>query len=457
MRILALLALGALLAAPAVAGSTPSVVASIETVAGTGLQADSGDGGPATEAEISHPRGIAFLRDGSYVFAEPYANRVRRVAPDGTISTAAGTGAAGRGGDGGPAPAARLNFAHGVAALADGGFLIADMLNSEIRRVWPDGHITTVVGTGKAGFSGDGGPASAASIASPRGIATLPDGELLIADSGNSRVRRVWPDGRITTVAGTGVRADAGDGGPATAAAVNRPFSVAPLPDGGFLVAEAYGNTIRRIWPDGHIATVAGTGVAGFVGDGGPATAAELSAPHSVVALAGGGFLVADEANNRVRRVLPNGTIATVAGTGEAAFAGDGGPPELAALNGPKALALLPDGGGFLVGDALNNRIRRVTMDVRAPLILCPLPATLAAPTAKRPRLACTLAEPAALALTLRRNGRIVARASAAAAQGTTRIVLPKPLPPGSYALRLTGRTPDGRTAGLSATVRLTR
>ena len=158
---------------------------------------------------------------------------VRRVLPDGTISTAVGTGERGYGGDGGPATRALLDLVHGVAALPDGSFVVDDMGNNRIRRVWPDNTITTVVGTGENGFAGDGGPASAAAIALPRGVAARPNGELLIADTGNARVRRVSPAGVISTVAGTGEKGFSGDAGPATAARLNRPFAVAPLPGGG--------------------------------------------------------------------------------------------------------------------------------------------------------------------------------------------------------------------------------
>ncbi len=203
------------------------------TVAGSGVDGHSGDGGLATAADIDHPRGIAFLRDGSFLFAEPFANAVRRVSPDGTISTIGGTGEIGSSGDGGPATAAHLFLVHGVAELTDGSFILADAGTSRIRRVRA-GIITTVAGTGARGFSGDGGPAVAARIANPRGVAALPDGGFLILDTDNHRIRRVWPDGTITTVAGTGAPGFSGDSGPASRAQLQRPFGVAPTADGGF-------------------------------------------------------------------------------------------------------------------------------------------------------------------------------------------------------------------------------
>ena len=358
----------AVAAASSSTGSSAAVQAdgTIVTVAGTGSDGATGDGGSATAAAINHPRGITVLADRSFVFAQPFIPMVRRVLPDGTISTAVGTGERGYGGDGGPATRALLDLVHGVAALPDGSFVVDDMGNNRIRRVWPDNTITTVVGTGENGFAGDGGPASAAAIALPRGVAARPNGELLIADTGNKRVRRVSPAGVISTVAGTGEAGFSGDAGPATAARLNRPFAVAPLPGDAFLIADLDNNRIRRVAADGRITTVAGTGDARFSGDGGPAHAASLNLPHAVAALPDGGFLIADTYNHRVRRVDSNGTITTVAGTGTAGYSGDGGPAIRAELNLPKALAVLPDGSGFLVGDAGNNRVRlvRFTRDV---------------------------------------------------------------------------------------------
>ena len=314
----------------------------------------------ATASAIDHPRGLAIEGGGGFLLAEPFRNTVRRVSGDGRIFRVAGTGEKGDSGDGGPAVEARLDLVHGVALAADGGFFLADTGNNRIRRVWPDGTITTVAGTGVAGYSGDGGPATAARIEGPRGLAALPDGGLLIPDSSNHRIRRVWPDGTITTVAGTGVPGFAGDDGPVTAAQFDLPFGVAPLADGGFLVADAANHRIRRVWPDGTITTVAGTRVPGFAGDGGPAVSAALDSPHAVAALPDRGFLIADTVNHRIRRVWPDGTITTVAGTGVPGFSGDGIDPSITELNLPKALAVLTDASGFLVADAANNRVRLV-------------------------------------------------------------------------------------------------
>jgi Fibronectin type III domain/NHL repeat len=221
----------------------------------------------------------------------------------GTISTIAGSDPFGDfTGDGGPATAAALNDPSGVAVMPDGGYLIADAGNDRVRRVFPDGTINTVAGTGTYGFSGDGGPATAAALQAPIGVAVMPDGGFVIADAAAARVRRVSPTGIITTVAGTGTRGISGDGGPATAAQIYDPQGVAAMPDGGFLIADG-DYVVRRVSPTGIITTVAGTGVQGSSGDGGPATAAQLNVPNAVAVTADGGFLIADTGNAAIRLV----------------------------------------------------------------------------------------------------------------------------------------------------------
>ena len=429
----------------------------IVTVAGNGVGGSNGDGGPATAAEIDHPRGLAVFADGSFAFSEPFANTVRRVAKDGTITSIAGTGTAGDSGDGGPATSARLSGVHGVAAMPGGGFALGDMGNSRIRRVSPDGTIVTVAGTGEAGFSGDGGPATAAQVSRPRGLAVLADGGLLIPDTDNHRIRRVSPDGTITTVAGTGIPGSAGDGGPATAAQLNLPFAVAAMPGGGFLVADAGDDRIRRVWPNGTITTVAGTGVRGFAGDEGPATAAQLSSPHSVVGLPDGGFLIGDTFNDRVRRVWPNGTITTVAGTGQTGFSGDGGPATAAQLNQPKALAVLSNRSGFLIGDSSNDRVRLVRMNLRPPLELRIATPRVRSRAGRAATIRYTLSEPATTRLSVFRRGTIVLKRLSKNAAGRNAFVFGKALQSGTYRLRLVAITPDERTDNATASLVVAR
>ena len=348
-------------AGPARSAAAPG---DITTVAGTGVGGFSGDGGPAAAARINGPRGVTWMPGGGFLFADLGNSRVRRVYPDGNIATVAGTGTNGYSGDGGQATAARLNNVHGVAALPEGAFLIDDTRNNRIRRVAPDGTIATVAGSGVQGYSGDSGPATAARINDPRGIAAMPDGGFLIADSGNHRVRRVSPTGTITTVAGTGTPGYSGDGGMATKAMLNLPFGVSPTADGGFLIADNTNNRVRRVSPDGKITTVAGDGSGGYSGDGGPALGAGVR-PAAVTSTDDGGFLIADNQANRVRHVSLAGTITTVAGTGAATSGGDGGPATDAGIYGPRGVATRPD-GDLLIAEFGGNRVRYVDFDTPA-------------------------------------------------------------------------------------------
>ena len=315
----------------------------IFTFAGTGAAGFGGDGGPATSAALQQPMAVAWLGDGSVLVADFGNHRIRRISPSGQISTVAGTGAAGYSGDGGAATSARLSWPIDVEPTADGGFLIADLGNKRIRRVSAAGVITTVAGTGQGGSQGDGGPATSARLGSPTGIAVTADGGFLVADANSDRVRRVSPDGTITTVA----------------AQLNVPVGVAALPDGGFLVAEYAGHQVRRVSAAGLITRVAGTGTAGFSGDGGAATAARLNNPVGVSATADGGFLIGDSLNGRVRKVSADGTIATVAGTDGRGYSGDGGPSGLAQLRSPSA-AVENANGAIVIADSEDNRLRLV-------------------------------------------------------------------------------------------------
>ena len=354
--------IAALALAPAAGGATNSIF----TVAGDGTGAFGGDGFAAIAAQLNQPRGVAAMADGGFLIADTDNSRVRRVGPDGKITTVAGTGAIGFSGDDGPATAAAVAAPWGVAATADGGFLIADTNNQRVRRVSPTGKITTVAGNGTSGYSGDDGPATAAALSIPLGVSELPDGGFLIAEFSNNRVRRVSPGGTITTAAGTGVAGSAGDDGPATAAQLNQPSAVAATADGGFLVSETSGHRVRRVWPDGMITTVAGTGMGGSSGDGGPASAAMISTPVGVAVTPDGGFLITVNNSNQVRRVSPGGTITTVAGSGVFGFAGDGGPAMAAEFKAPWGVAATAE-GGFLVTDRSNHRVRFVDADLRSP------------------------------------------------------------------------------------------
>src|SRR5438132_316639 len=347
-------------------GPARAATNNIFTVAGTlTVSGSTGDGGPATTAKLNIPAGVAATADGGYLIADKGNHAIRRVSPTGTITAVAGTlRPAVSTGEGGPATGAKLAFPAGVVATADGGFLIADGDNPAIRRVSPAGTITRVAGTlTVSGSTGDGGPAAAAKLNFPEGVAATADGGYLIADANNHAIRRVSPAGTITTVAGTlTVSGSTGDGGPATAAKLNSPAGVVATADGGYLIADANNHAIRRVSPAGAITTVAGTlTVAGSTGDGGPATAAKLNPPCGVAATADGGYLIADRGNDAIRRVSPAGRITTVAGTlTVSGSTGDGGPATAAKLNLPAGVAATPD-GGFLIADGDNDAIRRVS------------------------------------------------------------------------------------------------
>jgi NHL repeat-containing protein len=353
---------GALLAAvcAALACCAPAAAASgdISTVAGTTL-GFAGDGGPAIAAQLDDPYSVAPTPDGGFLVADFGNNRVRKVSAAGTITTVAGS-TAGYSGDFGPATAAQLNEPAGVAPTRDGGFLIVDEADYVVRKVRPDGTIVTVAGLGmQFGFSGDGGPATSAKLYTPAGIAVTPDGGFLIADTGNNRIRKVFANGTIVTVAGTTAGGYAGDGGPATVAELNNPLGVAVTPDGGFLIADTGNHRIRRVRPDSTIVTAAGAGTPGLTGDGDLATSALLNFPFGVTALADGGFLIADTRNDRIRRVSPAGVITTVAGT-SGGLSGDGGPAIAAQLSEPGGVAVTPT-GDLLIADIDNSRVRLVT------------------------------------------------------------------------------------------------
>ncbi len=323
----------------------------ITTIAGTGEEGHGGDGGPATEARLKHPAGVAVDGAGNLYIADRSNHRIRRVDRSGTISTMAGTGERGFGGDGGPAVAAQLNFPAAVAVDSSGNLYVADDWNNRIRRVDRSGTITTIAGTGRRGFGGDGGAAVAARLHHPNGVAVDGAGNLYIADSDNHRIRRINSSGTITTIAGTGERGFNGDDGSAASAQLSYPTGMAIDSAGNLVFADTGNNRIRRVDSSGTITTLAGTGEVNFSGDEGPAVAAELNGPSGVAIDPAGNLVFADSGNHRIRRVDLTGTIATIAGVSRSGFRGDGGPAVAAELNHPEDVAI--DG-------AANHRIRRV-------------------------------------------------------------------------------------------------
>jgi len=333
----------------------------ISTVAGDGQPRLAGDGGRAADASLNAPAGLVVDSSGNLYISDSGNACIRRVAADGTITTIAGNGRAGFSGDGGPATAAQLAFPTGLAIDPAGNLYVADTDNQRIRMIAPDGTITTVAGTGDQGYSGDGGPATAAELISPFSVVVDAAGNLYIADFGNSVVRKVTPNGIISTVAGVGQPGYSGDGGPASEAALMAPYGLAVTAKGDLLVADFGAHAIRAISPAGTITTVAGTGAPGFAGDGGPAARAQLNEPAGLAVTSDGRVVVADSGNNRVRVIQLDGTIVTVAGSGaEDPFSPDGTSGVAANLGAPSTVAAVP--GLVLFTDDTHNRVRSVPL-----------------------------------------------------------------------------------------------
>jgi sugar lactone lactonase YvrE len=336
----------------------------IQTVAGTGTPTSTGDGGPATAAMFNQPRGVAAGPGGVIYVADSLSHKVRQVSPDGTVTTVAGTGVGGYGGDGGAGVEAQLFNPAGLAVDTAGNLYIADQGNHRIRRLSPDGTIARFAGTGEPGYDGSGGLAILAKLRDPYGLAFDAAGNLYVAELGNHRVRRIGTDGIIHDVAGTGESGFSGDGGAAMQARLNHPQGVAVDAAGHLYIADSDNHRIRRVGADGKISTIAGTGVAGFSGDGAAATAARLNHPEGIAVGADGSLLIADYWNHRIRQVLPNGRIATVIGSGSAGpagggYSGDGGPPALATMLHPTDVKLAAN-GDWLTVESRMGVVRRV-------------------------------------------------------------------------------------------------
>ena len=374
----------------------------LTVVAGSGVPGFSGDGGVATAAQLQDPNGVAVDGAGNVYIADTGNHRIRRVTPGGVISTVAGgttdqlntpfgvavdglgivyiadsgnnrirrlsggvlttvagTGGAGFGGDGGAATAALLWQPRGVAVDAAGNLYIADRWNRRIRRVTPGGIISTVAGAGTMGFTGDGGSAVTAELGEPAAVAVDAAGTIYIADQSNQRIRRVV-GGVISTLAGNGTPAYRGDGGPASSASLYQPLGVCPGPGGTMYVADTSNFRVRVISAGGVISTLAGNGTPGWSGDGGLAVNAQLFGPVGLAMDGAGNLYIADGENHRVRRVAPDGRVTTVAGSGGILYSGDGGPATAATLYRPSSLAV-DAAGNLYIADTFNDRIRMVT------------------------------------------------------------------------------------------------
>jgi len=281
-----------------------------------------------------------------------------------TARIIAGRGGRGVARTGRPARECDLGSPQGLALDDSGRLYLADSYNHVILRIDPDGTITRVAGVGHPGDEGDGGPATDAALNQPYDVRVGDDGALYIADYGNHRIRRVAPDGRIATVAGTGAPGYTGDGGPATAARLNGPYGVYPDRRYGLLIADSQNHVIRRVDAQGRIETIAGSGRAGNSGDGGPALEARFDTPQGIAVGADGTIYVDDEHNHEIRVIDPRGIVHRLAGTGTPGFAPEGVLADSAPLNDPENMVILPD-GRLLLTEAGNGRVTLVGNDRR--------------------------------------------------------------------------------------------
>ena len=364
----------------------------ISTVAGSGIAGNSGDGTSALTAELGAPTGVAMDAQHNLYIASAADHVVRKVASNGIITTAAGTGAAGSSGDGGLATEAQLNTPTSVAADQSGNIYIADAGANKIRRIASDGTISTFAGTGTAGFSGDGGLATAAQLSSPSAVAVDPYGSIVIADTGNNRMRKVTSDGLIETMAGNSAAGLSGDGGAAYLAALNAPDSVAIGSDGTAYVADEGNNRIRRIAPDGSISTLMSS--ANLV----PLT---FASPMRLAVDSNQQLFVSDSQDQTIQAMGTACQLTPVAGTGSAGFAGDGGPAASAQLNSPASMTT-DSSGVVYVADSNNNRVRRLyqgNCDSPASISFDPSPAIGGMTVNGLVQLACPAAQSQEMAL----------------------------------------------------------
>jgi len=376
----------------------------ISTIAGNGNSDFTGDNGPANQASMNFAGGIALSPDGSIYIADTYNARIRRITPNGIITTVAGNGNSNGGGiisafvantpnvntpiinalianiplaasieditdddtyelgDGGPALEATISCPTGVAVGPDGSLYIADSYENRIRRVGPDSIITTIAGTGEEGFSGDGGPATQAQLSLPTQVIVGPDGCVYISNDGNKRIRKITPDGYISTIAGTGEAGYSGDGGTATLAKINiENAGMAIGPDGSLYFADTHNGRIRRVRPDGIITTVAGNGDFASYGDGGPAIDAAIEQPKGIAVTRDGTLYIADYWYSVIRKVDPSGIITTISGTGEWTYTGDAGPARRASFGEVDYLVVSPDGSLYM-SDAWMSVVRKINL-----------------------------------------------------------------------------------------------
>jgi len=348
----------------------------ITTWAGTGDTLHSGDNGPATAAGIASNTYGVFDKYGNYYLSEvKYGRRICKIDTAGIITTIAGTGVAGYSGDGGPATAANLYAPEGIVLDTFGNIFFVDAINSTVRKIdIVSGFITTVAGTGSSGYGGDSGPATAAMLSVPTDVCFDKKGNLYIADAGNMRVRMVNTFGIITTFAGNGTTGYSSDGGPADTTRLN-PQGICFDGTGNLYISDA-SSRIRKVDTSGIISTIAGTGVSGNGGDGGPASSAQVAPAVIRIDRSGNIYVASGPLKQKIRIINSVGIINTFAGVDTIGFSGDGGPATAATLHGTSGIAF-DSCDNVYIADTYNHRVRKVTVDTSCGHSVTPLSTSL--------------------------------------------------------------------------------